>query len=261
MKRCTAILLALALLVLTACAVGQAPSPEPESGPSPVSEAAPELSSSEGSSVPGYSSAPEEPSQPESIPAPEPDHAGDPDQGPQENPDTSLVPETEEQKANHQRAANLHAEIREAFPTGLAKESFSYYTCYSDGGPVILEIGVMNEAAVDAYLSTWTGTKWDTLLKVPGSVSQAGQEEFARKAEKLDLGPDVSFSVTPYDGLYAGEYGKIFVSAFVNSREDRENLSQTINAFANEMGVPEDMLAYRIEVRSSSADPNANPDT
>ena len=269
MKRCTAILLA--LLILTACAVGQAPSPEPESGPSSVSEPAPALSS-EPSSVPGSSSAPEE------TTPPEPDHAGDPDwpssgedpitgppdMGPQDNPDTSVM-YTPEENAAWQREFAFVDEIDDAFSRELPKKCYSYYSAYGEGAgaemKLVLEIVVTDEAALDAYLSAWTGTRWDKLMKKPGRVSQAKQEEFAERANKLDLGPDVYLEVRPDGGSTNTEYGRILVSVGDKRWKEAE---QAVKDLAKEMGIPEDMLSYLEPRPTGSVNPDGtvtNPDT
>lgn len=218
-----------ALLLLAACGTGRQAStsdPKPESSPSSISQSALELSST--GSEPGGSSFP--------------DGASQPPQG-DKNPDTPM--ETDEREANNRRANELFSDLNEFF--SLSKESYSYFTCGFDGdpgGPVVLEIGVMDEAAVDAYFSTWTGTKWDKLLKVPGRVSQARQEKFAEAAEKLDLGPNVDFHVTARDGPSFTETGRIFISATVTDAEPWEDIPQEIKDLASEMGIPEDMLFY-----------------
>lgn len=268
MKRCIAILLA--LLVLTACGTGgQAPAPEPESSPSSISGPAPEPSSSEASPVPESSSVPEESSSNESEPeesTPPPQSEQDPDLGPQENPDTSGMYSADEM-ALVERENELYIALFDVFSDGLSKESYSYYTCYREDGSVVLEIGVTDEAVVDAYLAAWTGAKWDKLVKTPGRVSQATQEEFAEKAGKLDLGPDVNFEVRAEDGLYHSEKWKILTSVHA-PREQAElwkELPQKIKDLAKEMGIPEDMLDYmppRYPASGTNPDGTVtNPDT
>lgn len=216
MRRCISVLLS--ILLLSACgAEGRTSGPVPESNPPSVSQPAPEPSSASGESP--------QPPQSEKV------------------PDTSLT-ESEEPEMTGQRSNALFSEIGSAFSAGLSKESYSYYTCYSDGASVILEIGVTDEAAVDDFLAAWTGTKWDKLLKIPGSVSQSRQEEFAERAGKLDLGPGVDFHVTARDGPAFTETGRIFISAAVTGTEPWEDIPQEIKDLAGEMGIPEDMLFY-----------------
>lgn len=223
MKRIlSALCAALLVLSLAACGGKESPSSQKESRPSSTAEVIPE-------STPEPSSTPEESPQPPQS---------------EEAPDPSLSESEEEQEANSRRANALFSEIGTAFSAGLSKESYSYFTCYNDGASVVLEIGVTDEAAVDAYLTAWTGTKWDKLLKVPGRVSQARQEEFAEAAGKLDLGPNVDFHVTARDGPSLTETGRIFISATVTDAEPWEDIPQEIKDLANEMGVPEDMLFY-----------------
>lgn len=252
----------LILLLLTACGTGGSASvPEPESSPSSVSETAPTPSSS----LPESPSVPEESSQPEPVPDPKPEPAPpsqseeDPDLGPQENPDTSVMYSADEMTLV-ERENDLYSDLFTIFSNELPKESYSYYTCYRENGSVILEIGVVDEATIDAYLAAWTGAQWDKLVKTPGRVSQAKQEEFAEKAGKLDLGPDVNFEVRAENGLYHGEKWKILTSLQA-PREQAElwkELPQKIKDLAREMGIPEDMLDY-IPPRYST--PGTNPNT
>lgn len=224
-KRLIPMMLAL-LFVLTGCgAEERLPAMEPKREPSSASE----------------------PSAPESEPGPEepafPEGSSQPSQG-EEAPDPSLTESEQEQEANGRRANALFSEIGGAFSEGLSKESYSYYTCYSDGGSVILEIGVTDEAAVDAFLASWTGTKWDTLLKIPGSASQARQEEFAERAEKLAIGPNIDIHITAHNGPSYTENGRIFISAAVTNMKPWEDIPQEIKDLADEMGIPEYMLYY-----------------
>lgn len=262
MKRCITILLA--LLVLTACGTGgQAPAPEPESSPSSISGPAPEPSSSEASSVPESSSVPEEVTPP-------PQSEEDSNLGPQENPDTSGMYTDEENVANL-KELEFYSEIARTFSQELPKESYSYYNGHLEGNKLVLEIGVMDEAAVDDYLASWTGTKWDRLMKKPGRVSQAKQEEFARKAEQLEFAPGVSVC-----GIHAGlgdsesgETNKIEVTLYIDLPPEERGpwleIPQQIKELAQEMAIPEDMLNYGImpiwDARHSSDGTVTNPNT
>lgn len=218
------------------------------------------------------------------ITPPEPDHAGDPDwpssgedpiTGPpdmeaQENPDTSVM-YTDEENAAWQREFAFVDEIDAAFSQNLSKESYSYYYAYSEGAgkemKLVLEIGVIDEAAVDAHLAAWTGTKWDKLVKKPGSASQAKQEAFVKEAEKLDLGPDVNFEIRAEDGFHFSEKWKILTSVYAPQEQAElwKELPQKIKDLAKEMGIPEIMLDY-IPPRYSASGTNpdgtvTNPDT
>lgn len=273
MKRCIAILLA--LLVLTACAAGgEAPATESEGSPSSVSEAVPAPAPSEPSpaeTVPGSSSVPEEVPSPADVTPPEPDGLPvdgkeiNPDTvGPQDNVDTSGM-YTDEENAAWQKEFAFVNEIDYAFIYEVPKESYSYYSAYGEGSgkemQLVLEIGITDEAALDAYLSAWTGTKWDKLVKKPGSASQAKQEEFAEKASKLDIGPNTYLDVQPDSGSSNTEYGKILVSV---SGEHRKEAEQAVKALAKEMGIPEDMLSYLEPRPTGPVDPDGtvtNPDT
>lgn len=149
----------------------------------------------------------------------------------------------EGEEALSQRSNALFSEINAAF-RGLSKDSYSYFTCYQENNAVVLEIGVTDEAAVDAFLAAWTGTKWDTLLKIPGSASQAKQERFAEEAEKLAIGPNVDVHITARDGPAYTENGRILISATVTNRKPWEDIPPEIKELAGEMGIPEYMIYY-----------------
>lgn len=168
-------------------------------------------------------------------------------------------PGPEGQESADRRANALFSELSGVYPGGPSKESYSYFTCYRDGDQVVLEIGVTDDAAIDAYLAAWTGSKWDKLIKVPGRVSQARQEEFAQRAGMLDLGPDVAFHVTARDGPSLKETGRIFISVTAAELEPWEEIPQKILDLAKEMGVPEDMFSYLCNVTSAASDPAADP--
>lgn len=215
----------------------------------------------------------------EPVSAPEPDHTGDPDwrpangedpitgppdMGSQENPDTSVM-YTDEENAAWQREFAFVDEINAAFSQSLPKECYSYWSAYGEGTgndmKLVLEVGVTDETVLDAYLSAWTGTKWDKLVKKPGRASQAKQEEFAERANKLDLGPNAYLEVRPDGGSTNTEYGKILVS--VGNKDWRE-AEQAVKDLAKEMGIPEDMLSYLEPRPNGSVNPDGtvtNPDT
>lgn len=214
--------LLLALLLLTACGTsGQASEASSASESAPMSAPAPSSVESE----PKASSRP-----------------------PSEEPSDTILPKTEDE-ANRQRASALFSDLNERFDP--SKEIYSYFTCYSNGGPVVLEIGIIDEAAVDAYLASWTGTKWDQLVKVLGSVSQARQEEFARRAEALDLGPEIlSFHVRARNGPAFTETGRIFLSVTVPATRPLDDIPQKIKDLAQEMDVPEEMFVFLCNMTS-----------
>lgn len=189
------------------------------------------------------------------------------DQGPWENIDTSVM-YSDEENAARERERNFHFEIVDAFSQGLSKESYSYYTSYGEGDgdemQLVLEIGVTDEAAVDSFLASWTGTKWDRLVKKTGTVSQARQEEFCEKVEQLNLGPNVYLYSRPEAGNHGGENGKILVSlnldlyAPLEEVERWREMPQAIIDFAAENGIPENMLGY---MAPRYTPPGSNPDT
>ena len=213
---------------------------------------------------------------PDNVSVPVPDHAGDPnwpldgdnpDFGPYDNPDTSQM-YSEEENAAWQREFAFYGEVLNGFPQGLPKESYSYYTTYGEGTgndmQLVLEIGVIDEAAVDNFLASWTGMKWDKLVKKPGTISQAEQEAFCEKVEQLDLGPNVYIDSRPEAGLYGGEMGKILVSISLDLYASQEEVArwqempQAIKDFAAENGIPENMLGY---MAPRYTPPGSNPDT
>lgn len=249
MKRCIAILLTLTLLLLSACGTGQAPASEPENSPSSVSEP-----SSVGS-VPESSSVPEESSQPESVPDPDPN----PDSDWEPNPDTAdmVIP--------YDRLNELRYRVQEAFLAELPEASYNHFDLYYEGTEIVLAIAVTDEAAMDAYLAGWTGEKWDRLVKTPARVSRAKLTEFVTKAQQLDFGPEVEVNdISAAPALNEGEAGVavwIVMSDPHASPEEVERwkeLPQQLKDLAKEIGIPEDMIVYRVPYYH---EPGVNYDT
>lgn len=123
---------------------------------------------------------------------------------------------------------------------------------------VMLEIGVIDEAAVDEFLASWEGEKWDKLVKLPGSCSVAAQEEFARRAEEeITLGPGAQLVV--YVGVAGGNspgshaqperfLGPRLVATAKLSpaarAADWQEMPQQVKDLAQEMGIPEEILHW-----------------
>lgn len=210
------------------------------------------------------------------ITPPEPDHAGDPDwppngeeinpdtAGPQENPDTSLMGD-DVFKAQG-RAAALCAELQQPFDTQLSRDSYSYYCTYHIGDQVILEVGVIDEAAVDAFLASWTGEKWDKLDKKQGKVSRTKQVEFMERAKQLDWTP-VEFYIESDPGTTIDGYGEQnLIYCWTNVPENApageaanwQKMPQPLKDLMKELGIPEDMVVYHGPRYTA---PGANPDT
>lgn len=212
MKRCIVILLA--LLVLTACGTGTRPStPEAEISSSSASEPAPGPSSSE-------------PSQEEL------------------NPDFGWGPEDE-------RVNQLIRAVQDDLLPQLPETSYSYLTLYQDGPEVVLKIGMVDEAAVDACLAAWTGETWDRLVKEPALYSRAMRAEFVERAEQLDFGPDVKVIIGTFPPMWDNEnvvFGvMITVPESLASQEEvkrLEEMPQQLLDLAEEMGIPEDVIDY-----------------
>lgn len=123
---------------------------------------------------------------------------------------------------------------------------------------VMLEIGVIDEAAVDEFLASWTGEKWDKLVKIPDDCSLATQEEFARRAEEeITLGPGAQLVV--YVGVAGGNspgshaqperfLGPRLVATAKLSpaarAADWQEMPQQVKDLAQEMGIPEEILHW-----------------
>lgn len=220
MKQYAAILLTLALLILTACGTGAQPSAsEPESGPS---------SASEPSSVPG------------SVPAQEPDQPSQ-----ELNPDFGWGPEDE-------RINQLIGAVEDNLLPRLPETSYSYLTLYQDGEDVVLKIGVLDEPAVDACLASWTGEKWDRLIKEPALYSRALRAEFVEKAEQLDFGPDARVTIGTFPPMWDNEnvvFGVMLLlpESYASGEEPnpwKTAMPQQLADLAKEMGIPEDVIDY-----------------
>ena len=255
------------LMLLTACAPGQAPetspAPEPES-PSSVSAPAPEPEPEPEPSQP-ESSEPEPQSESEPEPVLPEEPSSDPN-GPWENPDTTTIinPNTwDDPEAEAAYAALVEREgaIQAALEPLMekAKDCYESYQVYPDDetGKVCLEVAVTDEKELDRVLGSYQGEPWDTLLKKEGRCSLTQKEAFAQAVEQLELEPGIRASASaqphePYVFVVLGNMG---------SREKVERwsqLPQAIKDLAGEMGVPEELLEYMAPVYVA---PGTNPDT
>lgn len=148
----------------------------------------------------------------------------------------------------------------------LSKDSYSYICVdhydnrflFFNEKRVMLEIGVIDEAAVDEFLASWTGEKWDKLVKIPGDCSVAKQEEFARRAEEeIYLGPGVQLAA--YVGVAGGNSPgshaqperflgpRIAASVKLSpsaKAADWQEIPQQLKDLAAEMGVPEEIIHW-----------------
>lgn len=148
----------------------------------------------------------------------------------------------------------------------LPKDSYSYICVdhynnrflFFNEKRVMLEIGVIDEAAVDEFLASWEGEGWDKLVKLPGNCSVATQEEFARRAEEeIYLGPGVQ--LVAYVGVAGGNSPgshaqperflgpRISVSVKLSSSAkaaDWQEMPQQLKDLAKEMGVPEEIVHW-----------------
>lgn len=136
---------------------------------------------------------------------------------------------------------------------------------------VMLEIGVIDEAAVDEFLASWTGEKWDKLVKLPGNCSVATQEEFVRRAkEEIYLGPGVQLvaHVGIAGGNSPGSHAQperflgplIGASVKLSSSAkaaDWQEMPQQLKDLAAEMGVPEEIIHW---FAPESPEPDAERD-
>ena len=163
------------MLLLTACAPGQAPetspAPEPESPSASVSEPAPEPEPAPESAPESQSSQPEP--EPEST---QPEEPSSEPSGPWENPDTSILdtPETEERVA---RGYALEKELESTMP----KEIYCWFHVWNQG-EVGVEIGTNNKKALEEFLVNWQGTKWDKLEIEPADHSGPKRKPWRKKS-------------------------------------------------------------------------------
>lgn len=148
----------------------------------------------------------------------------------------------------------------------LSKDSYSYICVdhydnrflFFNEKRVMLEIGVIDEAAVDEFLASWEGEGWDKLVKLPGNCSVATQEEFVRRAkEEIYLGPGVQLAA--YVGVAGGNSPGSHaqperflgprISASVRlspsaKAADWQEMPQQLKDLAEEMGVPEEIIVW-----------------
>ena len=245
-KSLLALLVSLVLLLSACGGGGQAPqsAPEPESPSASVSEPAPEPESEPEPFQPEPEATP---FQPEPVPAPEPDYQPLPPQG-EVNPDTApdFGDESYTDVVRH-RADPLWEALEPALQA--IGEDYSFFDVSVEDGSldVVLEIGVINEEAVDQFLTGWTGPSWDKVEKKPGNCSVAKKEAFIQAVEQLELEPGIHAYVNSYpfeETLLVGVRKK--GGEVTQEEEERwEQLPQAIKDLALETGVPEELLDYR----------------
>ena len=217
--------LAAALCLLAACA---APEQAPEPDPAPKN--------------PSSVSAPASP-EPEVNPdfgmgAPEADSSTGP-----VNPleDETLGPALKQEEALKNAVDVFFLEAPE--------EAYSYQRVELTGsGKRRLEVGVLDDAALDRFLAGYTGEPWDELVKKPGLYSVAIQNRFLKAVRLLE----------PEPGVHLDAY---FLAAFDEERftidlsfdepisspeaADRwSQLPQEVKDLAAELGIREETLEY-----------------
>lgn len=228
------------LLLLTACAPGQAPetvpAPEPES-PSSVSEPAPE---------------PEAEPEPESEPEPtQPEEPSSDPNGIWENPDTDPSAPDPGNETYAEAVVQRLIPLREALEPALKeiKDDYSYFSLditTDENLELVLEVGVINEEAVDRFLANWPGPAWDRLEKKPGRCSAAKQEAFIQAVEKLELEPGIWAYATsfPYEETILVGVRKDGEGVTLKEAERWSQLPQAVKDLAGEIGIPEETLEY-----------------
>ena len=240
--------LAAALCLLAACAAPeQAPEPDPApKNPSSVSAPA--------------SPEPEPPVPPSPESAPEPDQRPRPPQG-EVNPDFGMgAPEADSSTGpvNPLEDETLGPALKQeealknavdVFFLEAPEEAYSYQRVELTGsGKLRLEVGVLDDAALDRFLAGYTGEPWDELVKKPGLYSVAIQNRFLKAVRLLE----------PEPGVHLDAY---FLAAFDEERftidlsfdepisspeaADRwSQLPQEVKDLAAELGIREEALEY-----------------
>lgn len=256
------------LMLLTACAPGQAPetspAPEPES-PSSVSTPAPEPEPEPEPSQPEISEPEPQPeSEPESTPPEEP--SSDPS-GIWENPDTDPNAPDPGNETYAEALVQRLIPLREALEPALKeiKDDYSYFSLdvtTDENLELVLEVGVINEEAVDRFLANWTGPAWDRLEKKPGRCSAAKQEAFIQAVEKLELEPGIWACATsfPYEETILVDVRKDGEGVTLEEAERWSQLPQAVKDLAGEIGIPEELLEY-MPPRYVARGYISNPDT
>lgn len=176
------------------------------------------------------------------------------------------------------RAHSLYHQVDDALnDQPLVKDSYSYFRVvyYYDDLPwldridrwgvfqgwhrwkVLVEIGVTDEAVIDALFASWTGEKWDKLVKVPTDCSMAKQEEFIERAHDLDWGPGVDLYCyaddrdnflssrwdLPWPRIIA--WAELIQGTPAEGTEaDWLEMPQQLKDLAKEMGVPEEIIFW-----------------
>ena len=145
-----------------------------------------------------------------------------------------------------QRADPLWEELESALKA--IKEDYSSFEVSVEDGSldVVLEIGVINEEAVDRFLASWTGPSWDKVEKKPGRCSAAQKEAFIQAVEQLELEPGIHAYVNSYsfeENLLVGV--RKDGGGVTQEEEERwAQLPQAVKDLAREMGIPEELLDY-----------------
>ena len=246
MKRCISIFLA--LLILTACGIGgQTPASGPESRRSSAAKVIPEPSSAE----------PVEPDPPVGSAQPfQGEEAPDLDAGETPDPDGDQEPSWEDGPPENTELRNkmtrLGNAVQDWFYSAMPESCYNYYYLRYDGEDFILVVGVTDEAAVDDGLASWTGEKWDRLVKEPACFSRTELGELAEAIKKLDLGPAVKIDafVQPSDSYE--EIGVLVLLTPKNPEapppEDTsrwDEVPKEVEDLAGEYGIPMDLISYR----------------
>ena len=247
------------LMLLTACAPGQAPetspAPEPESpssvsAPAPEPEAEPEPSQPESSEPEPQSESEPEPSQPE-------EPSSDPN-GRQENPDTAFM-YTPEQEQEIARAVARGTALEKELEAAMPKEIYSSFHVFCQKN-VELQIRTNDEKALDEFLASWQGTKWDELEKIPVDHSRAEAEALAKKIADYgyDFGPGAVCEAFE-------DSGSVWVSVdFAKNEDVIFSLPEELARLAEEAGLSE-IVRYNASVNgfrpNGPTTPGVNPDT
>ena len=247
MKKLFALFLAAALaLSLSACGEGEAPSaPEPQPQSPPVSpEPAPEPESAS----------------PESVPPPEPDPKPSPSQeelnpdfgmgDPPVEPSTGPVNPLEDEVLGPllKKEEDLQNAV-DVFFLNAPEDAYSYQRVELTGDRKLkLEIGVVQEAAMDKFLAGYNGEPWDELVKKPGLYSVAKQNEFLKGVRTLEPEPGAHL-----DAYFLASFGeeKFTIDCYFDkplpSQEEADHwskLPQGVKDLAAELGIREDALEY-----------------
>lgn len=250
------IALGLALCLLTACGQqGQASSTEPSSLPlpeSPSSVSEPETSSSEPESAPESSSEPE--STPESAPEPDglpvsPQGETNPDFG-MGNPSADPVnPDNDGTLGTLLKKEQTVKNAVDVFFLNAPADAYSYQRVeLANDQKIKLEVGVIDEAAIDQFLAGYTGEPWDELVKTPGVYSVTKREEFVKAVRQLEPEPGVHLDAYSLDSFGEERFTiDVYFDKPLTTPEEAEHWAQPPQALkdlAEKMGVSEEALDY-----------------